>query len=76
VQPRRRAWRAGAVGPRHRLVEANVLREDLVTEVLQEVRRRLAKRAKEPNTEGRRDLEAEWRRLRAEVDRLVSAMAR
>jgi site-specific DNA recombinase len=55
-------------------IEANVLREELVTEVLQEVRRRLAEHAKKPSTEAA-ELEAEARRLRAEIDRLVSALA-
>ena len=55
-------------------IGAHVLREEVVTEVLHEVRRRLAERRDTPNAEAG-ELEAEARRLRGELDRLVSALA-
>lgn len=55
-------------------IETNVLREELVIEVIREVRARLAERAKAPNTEAD-ELRAEGRKLRAEIDRLVAAIA-
>jgi site-specific DNA recombinase len=55
-------------------IQANVLQEELVADALKEVRRRLAERAERPNTE-LADLEAEARRLRSELDRLVNALA-
>jgi site-specific DNA recombinase len=55
-------------------IEANVLREEVIGEVLQEVRRRLEARKGTSETE-LAELEGEGRRLRAEIDRLVDALA-
>lgn len=55
-------------------IRDHVIREELIMEVLAEVRRRLSERSKQPNTE-RADLAAEARKLRAEIDRLVAAIA-
>jgi site-specific DNA recombinase len=55
-------------------IEANVLNEEIVAAVLVEVRQRLAARTEAPNAE-RDELEAEAKRLRAEIDRLVMALA-
>ena len=55
-------------------VEENVLREELVAQVLVAVRRRLAERSERPSTE-KAELESEARKLRTELDRLVTALA-
>jgi len=55
-------------------VMANVLNEEVITAVLAEVRGRVAKRSEAPNAE-RDELETESKRLRAEIDRLVGALA-
>jgi len=55
-------------------VMANVLNEGVITDILAEVRRRIAVRSETPNTE-RQELEAEAKRLRGEIDRLVAALA-
>ncbi len=55
-------------------IEANVLNEEVIGAVLIEVRKRLAARTEAPNAE-RDELEAEAKRLRGELDRLVAALA-
>lgn len=55
-------------------VQTNVLSETVIGAVLTEVRKRLAARSEQPNAE-RDELEAEARRLRGELDRLVAALA-
>ena len=55
-------------------IEANVLSEEVIGAVLTELRKRLAARTEAPNAE-RDELEAEARRLRSELDRLVEALA-
>jgi hypothetical protein len=55
-------------------IEANVLSEEVIAAALAEVRTRLAARSEQPNLE-RDELEAEAKRLRVELDRLVGALA-
>ena len=55
-------------------IDANVLSEEVIGAALAEVRKRLAARSAAPNVE-RDELEAEAKRLRAELDRLVGALA-
>jgi len=55
-------------------VEANILREELIADVLREVRKRLTERRDQPGAEVA-ELEAEARALRGEIDRLVGALA-
>ena len=56
-----------------RWIQANVLREDVIVEALQELRRRLAEQAKTANTEAP-TLEQEATKLRAEIARLGEAI--
>ncbi len=55
-------------------LRAEVLTEDVIAAVLVEVRHRLAARSGQPSAE-RGELEAEAKRLRSEIDRLVMALA-
>lgn len=55
-------------------VQPNVLSEEVIGAVPMEVRKRLAARSEQPNAE-RDELEAEAKRLRGEIDRLVAALA-
>lgn len=55
-------------------IKENVLQEDVIAEALRELRRRLAERAKSVDNE-LPQLEREASRLRAEIDRLVNALA-
>jgi site-specific DNA recombinase len=55
-------------------VMANVLNEEVIAATLLELRRRISSRTEAPNTE-HDELEAEAKRLRGEIDRLVAALA-
>ena len=55
-------------------IQSNVLREEVITEALRELRRRIAERFKTIDTEGPA-LELEATRLRGEIERLVMALA-
>lgn len=55
-------------------IKENVLKEEVIAEALKELRRRLGERAKSVETETPQ-LEGEASRLRAEIERLVSALA-
>ncbi len=55
-------------------IRENVLQEEVIAEALRELRRRLVERAKVVNNE-LPQLEREASRLRAEIDRLVNALA-
>ena len=54
-------------------IRENVLREEVITEALRELRRRLAERAQTADTEAP-ELEAQAKKLRAEIERLGDAI--
>ncbi|MDI1484712.1 recombinase family protein [Polyangium sp. y55x31] len=56
-----------------RFIRENLLREDVILDALQELRRRLCERAKAADTEAP-ELEQEVRKVRAEIERLSEAI--